>query len=86
MYIYIYRQIHTYTNIYIYTPILKDVFCNFLDFTRCHCLLLFPVFLNKKPFAFQSIKKSYLKLQLSSDISFAIPFEFHQFDEIIYSS
>ena len=65
---------------------MKDVFCNFPDFTRCHCLLLFPVFLNKKPFAFQSIKKSYLKLQLSSDISFAIPFEFHQFDEIIYSS
>ena len=54
-------HINTYTNIHIYMSFLKDVFCDFLDFTRCHCLQLFPAFLNKKLFALQSSEKSISK-------------------------
>ena len=56
----------------------------FLDFARyqcLYCLHLFPVSLDEKSLAFQSSKKSYLKLILSLDISFVVPLEFHQFDE-----
>ena len=45
---------------------------------------MIPVFLNKEFFTFQSIKKSYLKLQLSLDISFVLLLEFHQFDKKLY--
>ena len=48
----------------------------FLDFTRRRCLQLFSVSLDKKSFAFQSGKESYLKIGLSFDISFAVPLRF----------
>ena len=83
-YTYTYIHLYTYMHIHIYTSFSKDVFCNFLEFTRCNCLQMFPVFLNKNFFAFQSSKKSYLKLQLSSVISFVLPSEFRQFDEKLY--
>ena len=63
---------------------LKDVFCNFLDFTKCHRFQPFSMFLNKKFLGFQSSKKSNLKLRLSFNISFVLPSEFHQFDKKLY--
>ena len=57
---------------------------NLLRFTRRHCLQLFLLFFNKKFFSVQSSKKSYLKLQLSLDISFLVTLEFHQFDDKLY--
>ena len=57
---------------------------SFLDFTRCHCLQLFLVFLDNKFFAFQSNKTSYLNLRLSLDDSFVFSLEFQQFDDKLY--
>ena len=45
---------------------------------------LFPavsVSVDKKFLAFESSKESYIKLELSFDISFVVPLQFHQFDE-----
>ena len=47
----------------------------------CVCVFVFPVCLYKKLLVFQSGKESYLKLQLSLNIPFVVPLEFHQFDE-----
>ena len=47
----------------------------------CVCVFVFSVCLYKKFLAFQSSKESYLKLQLSLNIPFVVPLEFHQFDE-----
>ena len=60
----------------------KQLLINLLDFARCQCFQLFPVFPNKKVLAFQSIKESSLELQRSLGISFAVTLEFHQFDKL----
>ena len=60
----------------------KQLLINFLDFARCQCFQLFPVFPNKKVLAFQSIKESSLERQRSLGISLAVPLEFHQFDKL----
>ena len=55
---------------------------NVLDSTRCSCLQLVHAYINKKSLAFQSSEGFNLKLQLSFNISFAVPF--HQFVEEQY--
>ena len=68
----------------LFVMLAKQWLINFLDFTMCHCEQLFPVFLDKKLLAFQWRKESYLRLRLFLVVLFAVPWEFHQFDEEIY--
>ena len=53
----------------------------FLDFTRCHCLQQFPLFLDKMFLAVQSSKESYLPHRLYLDASFVVFLAYHQIDE-----